>query len=67
MATYSCRATSANSRTRSGSCSAARPNGSGQADIAPERNAAPEFSVNECRGSVLTVTGIPWGAVAASA
>ena len=66
-ATYSCRATSANSRTRSGSCRAARPRGSGQADIAPAVNAAPAFSANEWRGSVLTVTGIECGVVAASA
>ena len=66
MATYSWRAMSANSRTRSGSFSAARPNGSGQVDKAPAANAAPEFSVNECRGSELTVTGIECGVVAAS-
>ena len=34
--------------------------------MAPAANAAPEFSVNECRGSELTVTGIECGVVAAS-
>ena len=34
--------------------------------MAPAANAAPLFSANECRGSVLTVTGIECGVVVAS-
>ena len=44
-AQYSWRAISANSRIRSGSCSAPSPSGSGHSDIAPAANAAPTLAV----------------------
>ncbi len=60
-AQYSCRAMSPNSRTTSGSRSAARPSGSGHWENALAANDVPAFSMNACRGSVETVTGMPWG------
>ncbi len=57
-ATYSCRATSANRRTRAGSRSAASPSGSGHCENALAANDVPAFWMNACRGSVEMVTGI---------
>ncbi len=67
MATYSWRAMSANSRTASTSRSAASPIGSGHCEKAVAVNETPAFSMNACRGSVETVTGMPCGVRSASA
>ena len=46
---------------RSASRSAASPSGSGHCEKAPAEKETPTFSMNACRGSVETVTGMPCG------
>ena len=50
---------SANSLTASTSRSAASPSGSGHSENGPAAIDVPALSVNACRGSVDSVTGIP--------
>ena len=58
---------SAKRRTASASRSAASPSGSGHWEKAPAEKETPTFSMNACRGSVDTVTGMPCGVRSASA
>jgi hypothetical protein len=58
-ARYSCRATSPNRQTSAVSPNAARPSGSGHCENWPAVTLAPSTYWKWCRGSVLTVTGMP--------
>ena len=50
---------SANCSTSAGSPRAASPSDSGHSENTPARAAVPGFELNECRGSVDIVTGMP--------
>ncbi len=65
-AVYSWRAMSPNRSTSAASRVAARPSASGHCENGPASIAAPGFSVNEWRGSVEIVTGMPRRVDAAS-